>query len=292
MNNQEFIEESKQYVDDLYHEFCEYQNMVWEIFVWFNRFCRKHKIEYYIAYGSLIGAIRDKGSIPWDYDMDVIVKIDDKEKLIQLLESEIDDTMYFTHTGNVDEYPTCCLRICKKGFPFTSIHLDVFFLIGNPENEPQKFVDKVEHYHVLREIKYGEKWYPQDKSRSKAKRILDIYRKFRRMTISAEKLKSFEKKVVEYFPLGSTQYCSVHGDPYKKVYYFEDFSDAIDISVKGEMVSIPVGYDRYLSTIYKDYNSYLPIAKRFDEFYRMTSEVRNRNRFMQYDTTGIFDFCK
>lgn len=292
MTNQEFITESKQYIDDVYLEFCEYQKMVWDIFVWFNHFCKKHELQYFVGYGSLIGAIRDQGSIPWDYDMDVIIKIDEKDKLISLLDSDLPDSMYYTHAGNVDEYPTCCLRICKKGYPFTSIHLDVFFLIGNPEREPQKFVDEVEHYHVLREIKFGEKWYPQNSSDSNVNKVLNLCRSIRKKIISEKKIKAFEEKAVRQYPIGSTQYCSVHGDPYRKVYFTKDFSEAVEMQIKGETVLIPVGYDRYLSIIYKDYKNYLPISKRFDEFYRMTTEVRNRNSYMNNDTTGIFEFCK
>ncbi|MCR5609177.1 MAG: LicD family protein [Lachnospiraceae bacterium] len=295
MTNQDFNIESKKYIDDVYSEFCEYQRLVWNIFVWFNHFCKKHEIQYFMGFGSLIGVIRDKGCIPWDYDIDVIVKINEKDKLIQLLELELPDSMYYTYSTNVEEYPTCCLRICQKGFPFTSIHLDVYFLIGNPKKEPQNFVDNIENYHILREIKYGDKWYPQEFSNDKKNlklQLLRLYREFRKITISANKIKFFEERILKQYPLGSSPFCSIHGDPYRKVYFIEDFSSTLKIHINGEDVTIPVGYDRYLSIIYKDYKNYLPISTRFDEFYRMTINVRKRINYMKSDDTGKFDFCK
>ena len=45
-----------------------------------DKICRVHNIKYYIAYGSCIGAVRHKGFIPWDHDIDVLMSIDDVDK--------------------------------------------------------------------------------------------------------------------------------------------------------------------------------------------------------------------
>ena len=42
-----------------------------EILDYFVAFCKKNKLKYYLSYGTLLGAVRHKGFIPWDYDIDV-----------------------------------------------------------------------------------------------------------------------------------------------------------------------------------------------------------------------------
>lgn len=59
------------------------------IAVEFDRICTKHDIPYYMLGGTMLGAIRHKGFIPWDDDMDFGVPIEYYEKLIDLLQREL-----------------------------------------------------------------------------------------------------------------------------------------------------------------------------------------------------------
>lgn len=51
----------------------------------FHKFCKEHDIQYSLAYGSLLGAVRHKGFIPWDDDVDVIVTRDNFKKIRQAI---------------------------------------------------------------------------------------------------------------------------------------------------------------------------------------------------------------
>ncbi len=59
------------------------QNVSLYVLKEFDAFCRKHGLRYSLAYGTLIGAIRHKGFIPWDDDVDVMMPRPDYERLIK-----------------------------------------------------------------------------------------------------------------------------------------------------------------------------------------------------------------
>ena len=61
----------------------------------FHNFCNKNKIKYSLACGSLIGAIRHNGYIPWDDDIDIYVERKDYDKLIELFPNILDGKYEF-----------------------------------------------------------------------------------------------------------------------------------------------------------------------------------------------------
>jgi len=60
-----------------------------EILIEVDKICRKHHIEYFLDWGSLLGAVRHGGFIPWDDDLDIAVRVADRARLRKALQEEL-----------------------------------------------------------------------------------------------------------------------------------------------------------------------------------------------------------
>lgn len=109
------------------------------------RICKENDLKYYLAYGSLIGAVRHKGYIPWDDDIDIFMVREDYEKLFAILKDEnsnkanwvsvIDDTDpdYFYPFSKVVDNRTEVKMDRHKGSH--GIWVDVFPVDGLPKSD-------------------------------------------------------------------------------------------------------------------------------------------------------------
>lgn len=76
-----------------------------DILVEVDKICRKHKIEYYLDWGSLLGAVRHGGFIPWDDDLDIAVHRKDVNRLRKLLQAELPSNLCYQDCHTDWNYP-------------------------------------------------------------------------------------------------------------------------------------------------------------------------------------------
>lgn len=80
-----------------------------------HEFCVAHNIKYYIIAGTLLGAVRHGGFIPWDDDIDIAMMRDDYEKFKQSFSQELDNNKYFLQHYESDvDYRPALMRVCIK----------------------------------------------------------------------------------------------------------------------------------------------------------------------------------
>lgn len=99
-------------------------------------FCRENGITYYLMGGSALGAMRHKGFIPWDDDLDIFMTVENYEKFLRLFEQNGNKKKYFLQHENMPEWPLFLSRVCLKG---TTMISDEFKL--NLKQHHTVFVD-------------------------------------------------------------------------------------------------------------------------------------------------------
>lgn len=128
--------------------------------------CRKHNIPYWLCYGTLLGAARHKGFIPWDDDIDIMMLREDYLKLLKLLPAELPRD-FILQTVDTDPYyiaPYAKVRDLKSHikenipydrlFTYTGIFIDIFPIEKAPlllEKIGRHFSNK--SYRLLRKTK-------------------------------------------------------------------------------------------------------------------------------------------
>ena len=78
------------------------QQRMLEMLVWLDGVCRRHSLRYWLGSGTLLGAVRHGGFIPWDDDVDIEMPREDYLRLIQILPSECQGTNYEMQTHETD----------------------------------------------------------------------------------------------------------------------------------------------------------------------------------------------
>ncbi|MBR5598246.1 MAG: LicD family protein [Lachnospiraceae bacterium] len=135
------------------------QKKIWalelEILEFLDEICKKHGLRYYLEHGTLLGAARHQGFIPWDDDLDVGMPRPDYEKLKVIMETEIREPFFF-QTAYTDSlmFPFAKIRntnttaieevYCTEDAPHQGIYIDIFPLDGVflEENAPYERMER------------------------------------------------------------------------------------------------------------------------------------------------------
>ena len=97
-------------------------------------FCKEHQLTYALCGGSCLGAVRHKGFIPWDDDMDICMPRKDYEQFVELFETQCSDRYWVQNIRRDEAYDLHFSKVRRKGTHFEEIY----------ETEPEKagmFID-------------------------------------------------------------------------------------------------------------------------------------------------------
>lgn len=136
-----------------------------------HEFCESHNIRYSLGGGTLLGAVRHKGYIPWDDDIDIMLPRPDYDRFIREFEGAYKD-LNIQHLGNDD---TCCIPFAKvydnrtvliEKHQRSGVYIDVFPVDGLPEE--QYILDYIGQWNkYIHKIQYTTKFYKLNNSKIK-----------------------------------------------------------------------------------------------------------------------------
>lgn len=237
-----------------------------------HQFCCDNNINYSLAAGSLIGAVRHRGFIPWDDDIDVYLLREDYKKLESLFPNGYQGVYSFITINRNKEWPrpygkmydvrTVEIEDANNKYPI-GIGIDVFPVDDVPDSieEWMSFEKKRRFWRDLSMLK--SMTYSRQRSFSKnvlllASRCVTCFFSFNYLTRKMDRLAQLNNgngynHVYENCP---GVYNSKH--PWLK----KDMAEFIEASFEGHKVSIMKGFDDYLKTVYGNYMQLPPVEKR------------------------------
>ncbi len=240
------------------------------------RICDKHNIRYFIIAGTLLGAVRHGGFIPWDDDMDVGMLREDYEMFLKVAKTELGED-FFLQTPETDKnYGLPFAKILLNGTVLVEatagsnakkgIFVDVFPFDVAPENEADRENHNKKTY-LYKRLLLAKLNYNVCAKNDYVKRAIYFVLKIMSAFYSHDKLvKKLESEITRYNNSKTEDIVNIGGAyGYKKETIKADWvRDTVEIPFEDMTISAPVDYIKYLETFYGDYMTPPPEDKRYN----------------------------
>lgn len=237
----------------------------------FVKFCEENNLRYFLAGGTLIGAVRHQGFVPWDDDLDVSMPRPDYERFHELCQGKLGKyevrSIYYTPDIHCRPFirvvePNYVTRV-KVDQVFLPPWLDVHALDGLPtdEEESLKHFKKASYYKKRSNYARSPIYLTKNVLKKIAKYVYFFPYRMRGANYYAEKLLELAAK----YDFENSEYIAAFVAGYGKKermpkYYFTDGERKLRF--EGIEASVPPHYDKVLTHMYGNYMKLPPVKKR------------------------------
>jgi len=237
-------------------------------------FCNKRNIKYYLIGGTLLGAVRHEGFIPWDDDIDIGMMRSDYETFLNEFGNAFPNK-YFVQNKDTDKkvMPSFTkirwhgTRFIEKSTEHMDIHKGIFIDIFPLDNIPERdsFILEIRYrifkfYQILSLFKSG--YRPKEKNMKNV--LYSIILKLLSI-ISYNSINNYSLRFMKRYINCDTNYVSsfASGYNYKKQRMSKDiYGQGVELLFEGDLFRCPSKYSEYLEKLFGDYMKLPDIDKR------------------------------
>ncbi len=229
-----------------------------------DRVCRKLQIPYYLTAGTLLGAVRHRGFIPWDDDIDVVMRRADYKRFCKECACHLAEGFSFQDGRTDPVYPLGFAKVRKQGLPVKErilgesdrnmgAFVDIFPLDPCPRREALAriffFGNNLANYGLIKRCNPDFQIPPMRRISVFVCRLLSL--------LPNRLLRGIRELFRKFAGLCSdgTLLCTVsgrHGYP-KEVYPAAWFQEAVELEFEGKQFPAPAQWDALLKRLYGDY---------------------------------------
>lgn len=250
----------------------EYKERILDILVKVDKICRENNYVYVIFYGTLLGAVRHKGFIPWDDDIDIVMPREDYYKLGEYIINHPELGLNYIDIKNRKDTIYYCAKVCDsetvvkesrykqiKGY---GAFIDVFPLDYLPEEEDKRIKQQRKELFWVKLLQHSAELSPGKGVGIKQKILKNIAFLFAKF-FDTEKIISEMHQRYILFNAIPTRYMGV---PWESIpFEAQWFNDRVEVEFEGKKFFAPAEMKKVLSL---SYGNYMQLPSEEDRIYK------------------------